>query len=201
MPAQKNNNSTPESTLSGEPTRFGKPEKETEGERASVVRPEPLRVLLTWKAPIRPFKKRSREYFSTIGAIVFLVGVILLFLQEWFLIAVIVALVFVAYIMATIPPEEVEHRITNRGIVTGGKTYRWERLGRFWLDEKLGKKILYFENMAGFPGRLTFLLGETPPEQVREMLSEYLLSEEPEETWADKASQWLSQRIPLEKVD
>lgn len=171
-----------------------------ETERVQVVRPEPLKTLLEWKAPIRPFKKRDREYFTTIGAIVFLLAVILLFLKEWLLIAVIVALMFVAYVLATVQPENVDHKITNRGIVSGGKNYNWNELLRFWFSEKWGQKILQVETIARFPKRLIMLLGEVEQKKVSSILSDYLLFEEPEKTWVDNASDWLSRRIPLEKA-
>ena len=33
-----------------------------------------LKTLLIWEAAVRPFKKRDREYYSTIAAIVFLLA-------------------------------------------------------------------------------------------------------------------------------
>lgn len=163
-----------------------------------IVRPEPLKVLLEWKAPIRPFKKRNREYFTTIGAIAFLLIVILLLLQEWVLIAVIIALMFVSYIMGTVQPEETEHKITNRGIKTGGRDYRWGELGRFWFEKKWDQEILQVETLIPFPRRLSLLLGQVKEEEVKKVLSEYLLLEEPEKVWADRASDWISRRVPLE---
>lgn len=186
MPTQE---PTQESTLKKE-----KPE-------VQVVKPEPLKTLLTWSAPERPFKRRSREYFTTIGAIVFLLAVILLFLKEWLLIMVIVALMFVTYVMATIEPRKVEHKITNKGITTGGKTYLWQELGRFWFGEKWGQKILYVESPARFPRHLILLLGDIEEKRVKQLLSRHLSFEEPQKTWIDGASEWLSARVPLEKTD
>lgn len=189
MPAQQTQKPNQKGTLKKE-----KPE----GERVQVVKPEPLKILLAWTAPERPFKKRGREYFTTAGAIVFLIGVILLFLKEWLLIVVMIALMFVAYIMSTVEPRKVEHKITNQGIVTGNRRYRWEELGRFWFTEKWGEKILHLENLFSLPRQLLMLLGETKQEQVKKILSDYLPFEEPEKTWVDNASEWLSRRVPLE---
>ncbi|MBI3342641.1 hypothetical protein HY032_00610, partial [Candidatus Gottesmanbacteria bacterium] len=44
-------------------------------------------VLLAWTSPSRLFKKRDREYFTNIGAIVFLLTIILVFAREFVLIA------------------------------------------------------------------------------------------------------------------
>ena len=186
MPAQK---TTVKSTLK---------EKETKFASSQITKPEPLKILIAWKAPVRPFKKRSREYFTTIGAIVFHLIVILLFLQEWFLIVVIMALTFFAYIMAMVEPLEVEHKITNRGIITGGKRYFWPELGRFWFSEKWNQKMLRVENFVGLPRHLILLMGGANEKEIKRILVEYLLFEKPEKTWVDNASDWLSRRIPLE---
>jgi len=171
---------------------------------AQKIKPEPkartLKTLLTWQAPERPFKKHSREYFTTIGAIVLLLAVILLFLKEWLLIAVIIALTFVNYVMATVEPRRVAHRITNRGIITGGKTYRWADLSRFWFTQKWGQKLLQIETNNLWQRRLLILLGKASQKQVKQILSQYLPFEEPEKTWVDKASEWLSKKIPLEEI-
>lgn len=159
-----------------------------------------LKTLLEWEALARPFKARSREYFSTILAIAFLLIVIAFFLKEWFLIMVIVALVFVHYIMSTVKPEKISHQITNKGVMTGGKTYLWPELFRFWFTGNGGEEVLHLQKSDRFPSVLLLLLGEADKKQIQKILSDYLTFEEPEETWIDKATTWLSEKIPLEKT-
>lgn len=171
MPAQKKQ---PEGQLSGKP-----------------------KIILEWKAPIRPFKPRSKEFFSTILALAFLIIVILIFLKEWFLIFTIISLIFLVIVSTKIPPETVTHRLTSRGIETGNKEYRWEQLGRFWFEESWGEKILCVENF-GTPRVLMMLLGEIEEKKLKEIISSYLPQETPPKTWLDKASEWLSQKISLE---
>jgi len=166
-----------------------------------IVKPEPLKVLLAWKSPGWLFKKRSREYFTTIGAIVSLMILILLLLQEWFLIVVIIALVFTAYVMATVKPQEAEHKITNRGIEIAGRKYLWGQMGRFWFVKKWDQEIMHVETLVGLPRRLTMVLASQSKVKVKELLSQYLSYEVPEKTWADRSSEWLSTRIPLEKTE
>jgi hypothetical protein len=159
-----------------------------------------LKTLLAWQSPARPFKKRDREYFTTIGAIVFLLAVILLFLKEWLLIAVMIALMFVAYILASVPPEEVEHKITTRGIMTGRRHYNWDDLAKFWFSERWKQAILHVETKLRFPGQLIILLGETDKEEIKKLLGKYLTFDQPEPTWMDNAAGWLAKKVPLEKT-
>jgi len=160
---------------------------------------EPLKILLEWQSPSRIFKRLSREKFATVGAIVFLVGIILVFLQEWFLIAVIVALVFFSFILSSVQPEEITHQITNRGVTTGGKSYPWEKLNNFWFEKKDGQEILFLDGVDHFGFRLMILLGEKKSEEAKKVLSQYLPEEKPQKTWIDKAGEWITRQIPLEE--
>jgi len=159
----------------------------------------PLKVMLEWQAPARPFRKKSREAITTIGAILILIGIILIFLKEWFLIAVIIALAFFFYILSTVKPEIILHKITNKGIITGDKDYPYDQLVRFWFDKEVDQETLFVDGFERFNFRLMLLLDNKSREQLKKVLSEYLPEEKPEETWADKAGSWVSRQIPLGK--
>ena len=166
--------------------------------QSGTLKREPLKVLLEWQAAVRPFKKRTREFYTTIGAIASLLIIILLFIQEWLLIVVIIAFAFVSYVLGTVRPGQAKHEITNRGIITGESKFTWPELNRFWFSQKFGQKILHVETNIRFPRQLMLLLNETSQEKVKKLLEDYLLFEEPEKTWMDNASRWLSEKVPLE---
>ncbi|PJE67206.1 hypothetical protein COU95_03610 [Candidatus Shapirobacteria bacterium CG10_big_fil_rev_8_21_14_0_10_40_9] len=157
-----------------------------------------VKTLLSWKAPIRPFKTRNREFWTTVGSIAFLLAVILLFIKEWLLIAVIAAIIFVYYVLSSVPPEEIEHQITNRGVRFAGNEYLWEEISQFWISEKWGQKILNLETKFRFPGRLELLFKIEDEGKIREILKKYLPEETPPPSFLDRASSWLSKKVPLE---
>lgn len=163
-----------------------------------TVMQEPLKDLLAWRSPARAFKTRDREYYTTIAAIIFLLAVILLFLKEWLLIGVIISLGFVAYVLSTVSPEEVENKITTRGVVTGGKRYDWAFLGRFWFSQKWGSELLNIETRLAFPNRLIVLVGKADKDKIKSILDKYLLAERPAKSYIDKAGEWLQKKFPLE---
>ena len=163
-----------------------------------TVVPSVIKELLVWKAPMRPFKKRNKEYFSTIAAIVFLLAVILIFIKEWLLIAVIIALMFLVYVLATVPPEEVRHIITNRGVVITGKTYKWDMFERFWFTKKWDYEILNFETKLVFPRQFQLVLKEKSKEDIKKIIEKYILFEKPKKTLMDNAAKWLQEKVPLE---
>lgn len=165
---------------------------------SAVAQSKPRSVRLSWSSPSRLFKKRDKEYFTNIGAIVFLLVVILVFAREFLLVAAVVSIVFLIYVLSTVPPEEVTHTITNLGIESAGHFYRWEELAEFWFEEQWGQTMLVIKPLR--ETRIIILLGNQAREKVRELIAEHIpFRQEPEKTWVDNAATWLSNKVPLEK--
>jgi len=163
-----------------------------------VIPSKELKILYTWVAPIRLFKRRDREFWTTVIAIVFLVGLILFFVKEWFLIAAIISLTFVYYVLSTVEPEKDEYKLTNRGLIYAGQTYPWENLNQFWFSDKYGQKVVNFEIRGGLIGRLTILVGEGDQVKIKEILLKYIIEEEVRPNFLDKAADWIQKKVPLE---
>ena len=165
-----------------------------------LYRPIPEETLVEWDAPARPFKKRKRQFFSTIIIIAILVSLILFFAGQVLPVAVVISIVFLVYVTAVIPPQEAHYKLTNYGIYVEKEAFSWLVMGRFWFDDKAGQRVLEIE-LYKFPGRLTFVLieGKTPREKDLEaVLSEVLIKEKPELTTYEKAADWLKEKVPLE---
>lgn len=163
-----------------------------------VIPSRELKILYSWQAPVRPFKRRDREFWTTIIAIVILVGLILFFVKEWFLIAAIISLTFVYYVLSTVEPEKDEYKITNRGLIYGGQTYPWENINQFWFSEKYGQKVVNLEIRGGFINRITILVGEGDKAKIKEILLKFIIEEEIKPNFLDKAADWIQKKIPLE---
>ncbi len=163
-------------------------------------RPIPEEILVEWNAPARPFRKRNRQFFSTIIIIAILVSLILFFAGQVLPVAVVISVVFLVYVTAVVPPQNLHYKLTNYGIYVEKEAFSWLGMGRFWFDEKAGQKVLEIE-LHGFPGRLTFVLidGQTPrSEDLERVLSEVLIKEKPSLSSYEKVAGWLKDKIPLE---
>lgn len=157
------------------------------------------RLLLEWDAPSRPFKKRDREYYTTIGIIVFLLSLILFFAGQFLFIAVLVSLAFVSYVLASVPPDHHHIAITTFGIHVGDQLFYWEELGRFWFSQKYKSDVLHVETGRAFPAQLILLLGEQTVEDVKKVMLKHIIFETPRATWLDNAAKWMTEKFPLEK--
>ncbi len=168
--------------------------KETEPEKEA---PKEVKTLLVWESPLRTFKRRDYRYFQTVGLILLLIAVIAIFIQEFLLIGVLLALFFVLYVLGTVEPEKVEHRITTQGVTTAGKSYVWNELSDFWFSDKLGSLVLNIDTKVRFPSRLLILVPYLERDKVKETLIKYLpFKEEVPTSWMDNTVEWFTSKLP-----
>jgi hypothetical protein len=157
------------------------------------------KLLLSWDAPSRPFKKRDREYYTTIAIIVFLLSLILFFAGQFLVIAVVLSLGFVSYVLASVPPDMIHVSITSFGIHLGDQMFYWQELGRFWFSTKYKADLMHVETARAFPAQLAILLGDKSPDEVKKVMLKYSVFEKPRPTWLDNAAKWMQEKFPLEK--
>lgn len=162
-----------------------------------VVKPLPEKVIFSWEAASRPFKQRTRKFYSTMITIVLLLSLILFFAGQVLPIAVILAAAFLTYVLSTIPPTQVNNQITTYGIRQDKTLYYWQEMGRFWFDKKYGQPLLHIE-IFRFPNRLSLLFAPDDHDELKDLLSEVLLNQKPEPTIYEKAAAWLEKNIPLD---
>jgi hypothetical protein len=177
--------SSSESTLNSEP-------------QAVVVRREPERELLTWIAPARPFKRRDRQFYTTIFAIAGIISLILFLAEGIMPVILIVALVFLYYILSTVPPENVEYKITSKGVKIAGKLTEWQAMSRFWFGERSGSEILIFETFL-MPGRIEVMINPEIKDSLKHEISAYIPFEEIPASGLDKVTNWVSKKLPGNK--
>jgi len=156
------------------------------------------KLLVEWTAPARPYKERTREFYTTILSIAFLLGVILLLLKEFLLIGVIMAFAFLSYVLSTHKPEDVTHQISDIGIITDGKTYKWEEFTQFWVTRQFDQEVIICKTLKALPGVILMIIPTARKTEVLKILKEKLIEDKPTDSFVDKASRWLGNKIPLE---
>lgn len=185
------------SVLTQRPGPLQPPQPQRNLNFAGGAKPQTEQTLLTWSAASRPFKRRNKQFYTTIGIIVFLVSIILFFAGQFLPIAVVISVAFLAYVLSSVPPHEATYRITTFGVRIEDQLYYWEELGRFWFDERYQQKMVHIE-VARFPGRLTLMLGQLTETDVEELLKEVLIKQKPADTFFDTSAKWLQEKIPLD---
>lgn len=162
--------------------------------------PHEVVTLLSWQGPGRPFEKKGKTFFSTALLITLLVEIILFLFSQYMLMLVVVAFVFMAFVMATIPPRDFHYRISTEGVMVEDHFYLWQELYDFYFKKTKGVNVLHIRTHFLIPGELTITLGEISPEHVKKVILPYLpYREYVKPTFMEKSGDWLSRNFPLEK--
>lgn len=160
---------------------------------ANRKREKPVRTLFRWQSFSRPYTRRDVRWFVYTLLLVAIIILVLLFIREFFIIAPVLALTFLSYALATVPPELIENSITTHGINTGGHSFIWEELDDFWFLEKRGFVSLNFDTFLPLQSRISILINKEDKEKIRQILARYRPYREiPKTTWIDNAADYLS---------
>ena len=195
------------STLKVTPSAPPKPDKsrvEPESVKKESAEPEPQqvtlkreieKVLYEWKAPARPFKRRNRDFWITAIAIAVIVGLILFLVEGFMPVLLVIALVFLFYVMNSVKPEEVAYKITNYGVKFADKLTPWNMMSRFWFTRRFDSKLLVFEANV-ISGRLELVVDGADEDKITKVLAKYVVHEEAPASYLDKTANWFSKKMP-----
>jgi len=157
------------------------------------------RTLFEWEAAERSFKKRDKDFWITVIAILILFSVVLVFIKEFFLVVALVSVLFLYYVLSTVPPSNIKNKITNRGIHFGDAKYGWDLLLRFWFKKSLNSELLEFETNLRIPRQISLVINEADKEKIKEVVLKKLPLVESSPNFVDKLTKWFGDRLPLEK--
>ena len=155
------------------------------------------KVLLEFEAYDRPHKVWTKEFYSSVIVIAFLVSVILYFIEGMMPVLVIWALVFMLWAMAKTEPKMVKVSFTSWGLRATEKVYRYEEMVNFWFETKWGSRLMRI-NLSGIPWHLVVVIDSSKEEEIKALIGKDVVYLEPETTWIDRVIKWVGEKMPLE---
>lgn len=157
------------------------------------------KAVISWKSPDRVFVARSKKYFTKVGlyAVVFILAAIAF--GEFVFVGVIIAIVFMVYVLATTAPTTIEHKITNMGIISGGRPFLWEELDSFWFDKRGEDRVLLVNTNLHFPTRLIIILTTVSERTLLDLLEKHIhFHAAPVHTMLDRWANKLQNKISFD---
>jgi len=154
--------------------------------------------LFAWKAPLRAYKKRSKNILRFYLALSLLISLLVIFFGDHILLIPILTLLFLFYVLTITPPPEVDNIITTFGIEAAGITMRWEFLSHFYFTKKFGFDILTVVSHAPYYYHAYLVIpNEEIKKKVVSIFSKHLMyMEKAPRSFTDKIVDALSQLIP-----
>lgn len=155
-----------------------------------------VKTLFRWQAFSRPYTRRSPKWFVYTFLLVATILLVLLFVREFFIIAPVLSLAFLAYVLASRAPEIIENAITTQGVNNHNHSYIWEEMDEFWFTQKNGFTLLHIETYLQLPVQLILLINKDDREKIKEILARYIPYRElPKTTWLDTLSEYLTRGV------
>lgn len=147
-------------------------------------------IYLAWQKEVSVEEKISvsKRYSRSLITISIVVGLILLIMQQFFVLLILGSIAFFVISLKKVSPENVKYELSNHGIMIDDSMYYWDKLRRFFFLPKGGTEILVVDTTIGFPGRIYLSFNPEDRDKIKEILEKYThyLESEPR-TFLDNA--------------
>lgn len=161
----------------------------------------PVEDLLSWQAPSRPYRKKDRSFFTTAIVLVVLISLLAFLIDTPLLAVALVALLFVAFVLNYVPPQDINYKISAQGVTIGNRFYHWRDLNSFWVGHQDGSDMLYIRTKYQFPPVLIVLLGPIPTDKAIRACAHFIPYQEiPPRSVFDSWTKNLQKHFPLETL-
>ncbi len=150
---------------------------------------EERKVFYAWEAMARPeLKSISKKKLKTLTVVGVGICVVLIAMQEFFLILGVLSLIFVSYMLTHTPPESVKYELTNKGVKFGEIFYNWTNLKYFFFTNEAGVDAVAIDTVNTVPARLYLTIKAGDRDRVHELLAQYVnYLEQAPKTFVDRA--------------
>ena len=151
-----------------------------------------LQLPLSWQAPEYNYNQKSADWFWIVGIFsLTLFAVALIFNNTLFAIFIIIAGFTIAMYGAR-RPRIIQFSITIRGFQIGKNLFPYNTLKSFWIHyDPPFKKELVIQSEKMFMPHIKIPLGDTDPNDIREILLKFLKEKEYEESLIDAIGDYL----------
>lgn len=149
-------------------------EKE-KAKKKSLPKPK-IEVQFVWNSPEREWEPKDRVWYLKYAALFSVFILLSARLGFFIMILALIALMFLIFVQASIPPFISEHKLTSEGIITHGILIKWEQLKHFWYGRKRsGQWILYLDyKPAERQPRISLLINEEEAQEIFNVLIQKL---------------------------
>jgi len=158
-------------------------------------------VIYSWKAPLRPYKKRSKLILRFYIALSLILSLIVYFFGDKILLLPIWSILFLFYTLTITPPPEVENKITTFGIESAGVIASWESLSHFYFGRRFGFDTLTIVSQPPFFYHFYLVIPNNEvKEKVFSILTQHLIyQEKPKKSFTDKIADFFLNLLPEEE--
>lgn len=137
---------------------------------------KPIYSVYQWESPERAFEPKDKKWYLIVSSVSMFIIVLSLLTENYGLVIAIVALIILLYALNSVPPQNVKHEITNKGISINSVLYTWKKVSKFWISTR-GKNVYLhtlLEDKNDQEEQLIVYLGNADTKKIVSYLSQYI---------------------------
>ncbi|MDB4940390.1 MAG: hypothetical protein JWO40_815 [Candidatus Doudnabacteria bacterium] len=148
--------------------------------------------IFSWKTMEFEHYEKGTGWYLTLAVIGFMMIAYQIYLHDYFAVITILVILLAIYFFSKQLPGEVDVVITNKAVTVGNVAFPYTTIKRFWIVDKNHSKKLILETTAYLNRYIILLLNDVNPEEVADILKEFLPESEPnQETMAQRLARKL----------
>ena len=135
------------------------------------------RILLSWEADSRPHTSddSTQRLVRTSSMIGIVIALVLIILQEFFLLLLIGSMLFLRYVLAKVPPEKITYTISTHGITIATDNYYWNELLQYFFLDNDGQHVLAIDIEGVAIPRLFISYHPKDKAAIKEILDQHII--------------------------
>ncbi len=169
-----------------------KTKKEIWTEREKTNNPQEQRKIknnfqpLTWTAPEFTKHKKDAGWFITGGVIALALLIFALYGKNFLFALIIILAAFSVFVWSQKEPQRIQFSLTPKGVAIGKTIYSFDNLESFWIFYNPPEiKYLSIISKKLFMPKIAIPIGNEDPDEIREILIEFLPEKEQHESLID----------------
>ncbi len=137
---------------------------------------KPIFSVYKWVSPERVFEPKDKKWYLIVSSISMFIIVLSLLTENYGLVVAIVALIVLLYALNSVPAQNVNHEITNKGISLNSVLYTWKKISKFWISTRGEHTYLntIIEEKENQEEQLITYLGNADVKKIVSYLSQYV---------------------------
>ena len=97
---------------------------------------KPIHSVYEWSAPERVYEPKDKKWYLAVSTFSMFIVVLSLLTDNYGLVVAVVALIILLYALNSVPPQNLTHELTNKGISINSQLYTWKTIDKFWISKK-----------------------------------------------------------------
>jgi hypothetical protein len=137
---------------------------------------KPIYSVYKWESPERVFDTKDKKWYLIVSSVSMFIIVLSLLTENYGLVIAIISLIVLLYALNSVPPQNVKHEITNKGISINTVLSTWKKITKFWISSR-GEHLflnITIEDKYGQEDQVISYLGNADVKKIVSYLSQYV---------------------------